>query len=255
MRRLLAAATVAVVLASNAAAALAVDFGLRGAYWFPRLSGTVESTTSGVPNTPIDLKSTLGIGDKDFPFGEAFLRTGRLTLRVEYTQVKYDAYTRLNQPIIFNGQTYDISDNVASTLDLKMFSGEAQYDFLQPDLGIAGFNLGLLLRVMYVDGKMQLSSDAAGTTVQDFNAPIPLVGAAAGVGLLKDVLRLDARGAGIAYSGNHFIDVDACASLTPLPFLRLQGGYRYMELKAGSDVDLKGTIKLQGPYLGALLSF
>jgi hypothetical protein len=255
MRRILVAAAAAALVGVAWTGAHAIEFGARGAYWFPKLSGTVESTTSGSPNTPIDLNSTLGIGDENFPFGEAFLRAGRVTLRVGYSQVKYDALTRLPQTIVFNGQTYDVSDNVASTLDLKMLCGEVQYDILRPDIAVAGFNLGLLLRVMYVDGKMQLSSVTAGTTVQDFNAPIPLVGAALGVGFLKDLIRVDARGVGMAYSGNHFLDSDAYASVTPLPFFRLQGGYRYMELKAENNVDLKGTITLKGPYLGAQVSF
>jgi hypothetical protein len=255
MRRILAAASAAAMLAAWTTNVLAVDFGARGAYWFPKLSGTVESTTSGVPNTPIDLKNTLGIQDKDFPFVEGFLRTGRLTLRVGYLQVNYDGYAQLTQTIVFNGQVYPVSDNVSSTLDLKMFSGEVQYDLLKPDVGVAGFNLGLLLRVMYVDGKVQLSSATEGTTVQDFHAPIPLVGAAAGVGFLKDLVRIDARGAGIAYSGNHFVDAEAYASIAPLPFIRLQGGYRYMELKTDSGTDLNGTITLKGPYVGGQLAF
>jgi outer membrane protein len=255
MRRVLAAAMAALTLAAGSTSALAVEFGFRGAYWFPKLSGTVESTTAGFPNTPIDLKNTLGIEDKNFPFGEAFLRTGRVTLRVGYSQIKYDASTQLTQTIVFDGQTYEASDNVASMLDMKMFAGEVQYDILRPDAGVAAFNLGLLLRVMYVDGKVQLTSATVGTTVQDFNAPIPMPGVAVGVGFLKDLIRVDARGAGIAYSGNHFVDADAYASVTPLPFVRLQGGYRYMELKAGGDVDLKGTITLKGPYLGAQVSF
>ena len=58
-----------------------------------------------------------------------------------------------------------------------------------------------------------------------------MLGAAAGVGFLKDMVRVDARAAGIAYSGNHLYDADAYASFAPLPFVRIQGGYRYIDLK------------------------
>ena len=65
---------------------------------------------------------------------------------------------------------------------------------------------------------------------------------------------LDARASGIAYSGNHLVDVDAYASFVPLPFVRIQGGYRYIDLKIDEDGTL-ASFKLKGPYLGAQLSF
>ncbi len=81
-----------------------------------------------------------------------------------------------------------------------------------------------------------------------------MVGVAAGVGFLKDMVRVDARASGIAYSGNHLYDVDAYASFAPLPFVRIQGGYRYIDLKIDQD-DTLASFKLSGPYLGAQLSF
>jgi outer membrane protein len=254
MRRILVAAAAAAMLAVASTGAHALEFGARGAYWFPKLSGTVQTTTAGMPDTPIDVKYTLGIRDENIPFGEAFLRAGNLTLRAGYSQIKFDGNQRLSQTITFNGQTYTATDNVVSALDMKMLDGEVQYDLLRPDAGIAGFNLGLLLKVKYVDGKVALDSAAAGKSTEDFKAPIPMVGAAVGIGFLKDMIRVDARGAGVAYSGNHLVDVDAYASLHPLPFVSLQGGYRYIDLKIDQD-DTKASLKLKGPYLGAQVSF
>jgi hypothetical protein len=80
------------------------------------------------------------------------------------------------------------------------------------------------------------------------------VGVAAGAGFLKDMVRADARVTGISYSGNHLFEVDAYASFSPLPFLKIQGGYRLIDLKIDED-DIEATLKLRGPYLGAQLSF
>ena len=240
------------LLAGSAFAAPGFEVGARGAYWFPKLTGSAQ--TNAIGDTRFDFKDTLGVKDENIPFGEAFLRLGSTTLRVGYTQLAFDGDKQLTQTVVFNGVTYSATDNVTSSLDLKMLDGEVQYDFLRPDVGIAGFNIGLLLKVKFVDGKVELRSVSQGATSKDFKAPIPMVGAAVGVGFLKDMVRVDARAAGIAYSGNHLYDADAYASFAPLPFVRIQGGYRYIDLKIDED-DSLASFKLSGPYVGAQLSF
>jgi len=255
MRRILHVVTVSacvLFMAGSAVADSGFEVGARGAYWFPKLTGSAQTNATG--DTRFDFKDTLGVGDENVPFGEAFLRLGGTTLRVGYSQLGFDGEKQLTQTVVFNGTTFSATDNVISSLDMKMLDGEVQYDFLRPDAGIAGFHLGLLLKVKYVDGKVELSSASQGTVLKDFKAPIPMVGAAAGVGILKDMVRVDARASGIAYSGNHLYDVDAYASFAPLPFVRVQGGYRHIDLKIDQDGTL-ASFKLSGPYLGAQLSF
>jgi len=253
MRRILQVVTAACVflMAGSAFAASGFEVGARGAYWFPKMSGSAQTSATG--DTRFDFKDTLGVKDEHIPFGEAFLRLGNTTLRVGYMQLKFDGDKTLTENVTFNGQTFNISENVVSKLDMKMIDGEVQFDFLRPDVGVAGFNLGLLLKVKYVDGTVELRNSTT-TETKNFKAPIPMLGAAAGVGFLKDMVRVDARAAGIAYSGNHLYDADAYASYAPLPFLRIQGGYRYIDLKIDRD-DTLVSFKLKGPYVGAQLSF
>jgi outer membrane protein len=237
MRRILQVVTVVaavLLMAGSAFAASGFEVGARGAYWFPKLTGGARTNTIG-----------------DTRFGEAFLRLGRTTLRVGYTQLSFDGDKALTDDIVFNGQTF--STNVVSKLDMKMIDGEVQFDFLRPNVGVAGVNLGLLLQVKYVDGTVELRNTLR-TETKDFKAPIPMIGAAAGVGFLKDMVRVDARAAGIAYSGNHLYDADAYASFAPLPFVRIQGGYRHIDLKIDEN-DTLASFKLSGPYVGGQLSF
>lgn len=255
MRRILQVVTVAagvLLVAGSAFAASGFEVGARGAYWFPKLTGGAQTNATG--DTRFDFKDTLGVKDENIPFGEAYLRLGNTTVRVGYTQLKFDGNKQLTQTVIFNGTTYSASDNVISSLDMKMLDGEVEYDFLRPDVGIAGFNFGLILKVKYVDGKVELRSASQGSTIKDFKAPIPMIGAAVGAGFFKDMVRVDARAGGIAYSGNHLYDADAYASFAPLPFVRIQGGYRYIDLKIDKD-DTLASFKLSGPYVGAQLSF
>lgn len=255
MRRFLLAAVFLSLAALAPAAAFAgpgFDVGVRGSYWFPDLSGNAK--TSGTADTRFDVKDTLGMKNENFPVGEVFLRVGNVTLRVGYAQLKFDGAKTLTDNVTFNGKTYSVSDNVISRLDLKMLDGDVQFDLLRPDVGVAGVNLGLILKVKYVDGEVEMRSASQGTTLKDFKAPIPMVGAAVGAGFLKDMIRVDARAAGVAYSGNHLYDADAFASFAPFPFVRLQGGYRYIDLKIDKS-DTQASFKLSGPYVGAQVAF
>ncbi len=228
------------------------EAGARGIYWFPDLSADVKTTVGGVTGE-FDAKTDLGVEDKNSAAGEAFLRIGNLHFRVGYMPLKFSGDKILTDNVVFNGRSYPVGSRVITDLDLKMLDGEIQYDFLNPDLVAADFNLGLILKVKYADGKVELAGDA-GTETKDFKAPIPMVGLAAGVGILKDFLRVDARAAGMAYSGNHLYEGDAYASITPFPFIRLQGGYRIIDLAIDED-DIVAKVKLKGPYVGAQISF
>jgi hypothetical protein len=240
-------------LSSTAQALPGFGAGVRGMYWFPDLSATAQTTFAGVPETKIDLKDDLGVEDENFPSGEAFLRFGRLHFRAGYTKISYDGSMTLTQNIVFNGQTYPVGDNVISSLDIKMLDAEVQVDILRPDFAGSGFYLGLIGKVRYVDLDLELASTTL-TEKQDFKVPVPMAGLAAGAGFLNDLLRIDARATGMAYSGNHLYEADAFVSLAPFPFCRIQGGYRYLDLKADED-DLRADVELSGPYVGAQLSF
>ncbi|MGB5995091.1 MAG: hypothetical protein WBG20_06700 [Candidatus Deferrimicrobiaceae bacterium] len=240
-------------LSSTAQALPGVGAGVRGMYWFPDLSATAQSIIGGVPETQFNLEDDLGMDDENFLSGEAFLRFGRLHFRVGYTKISYDGSQTLSQNIEFNGQIFPVSDNVISSLDVKMLDAEVQVDILRPDFVAANFYLGLIGKVKYVDLDLELSSTTL-TEKEDFQGAVPMIGLAAGAGFLNDLLRVDARVTGMAYSGNHLYEADGFVSLVPFPFLRIQGGYRYLDLKADED-DLRADVELKGPYVGAQLSF
>lgn len=255
MRRspVLSAALLLISLSSPALALPGFETGVRGTYWFPDLSATAQSTTAGVLETKFNVKDDLGVGDEEFPSAEAFVRVGRVTFRVGYTPVEFDGNKTLTRSIVFGGQTFPVSDNVISRLDVSMLDAELQVDILRPDLVAANFSLGLVGKVKYVDGKVELRS-AALTERRDFKAPIPMVGLAAGAGLLGNMLRADVRVTGMAYSGNHLYEADAFATFAPIPFVRVQGGYRFVDLEVDED-DIVAELDLKGPYVGVQLSF
>lgn len=253
MRRFaLIPATVAfLAIAAPALALPGLEAGVRGYYWFPDLSGKMQTFVSGVTGTKLDLENDLGVESENLPAGEAFARFGRIHLRLGYTPLNFDG-SRTTGPIVFGTRTFG-AGTIASSLDVKMLDGDLQVDLLRPDLVAASVNLGLVVKVKYVDGSVELASAGVRET-RDFKAPVPMVGLAAGVGILKDVLRADARLTGMAYSGNHIYEGDVFASFVPFPFVRIQGGYRAVDIKVDED-DIVAELKLKGPYVGAQLSF
>jgi outer membrane protein len=255
MRRLLVLLPAALLISFSTPAMALPGFeaGVRGMYWFPDLAATAQTTTAGIPETKIDVQDDLGVGDENFLSGEAFARFGRVTLRLGYTPIRFEGNKTLTRTIEFGGETFSGSDNVISRLDVDMLDAELQVDILRHDLIAASFYLGLIGKVKYVDGKVELTSSAL-TERRDFKAPIPMIGLAAGAGFVNNLVRVDARVTGMAYSGNHLYEADAFASLCPFPFFRIQGGYRYIELKADEN-DIVADLKLKGPYVGAQLSF
>jgi outer membrane protein len=254
MRRILILSAVLSLMAAVPAHALpGVEVGARGMYWFPDLSGTVQTFDPVIGGTEFNIKDDVGIGDEEFPSGEVFLRLSRVTFRVGYTPVEFDGNRQLSREIRFGDQIFAVNENVVSRLDLTMIDGEVQLDLLRPVVAAVAFNLGLIVKVKYVDGDVELRSSTT-TETRDFKAPIPMVGAAAGVGFLKNMVRVDARVSGIGYSGNHLFEGDAYASFAPLPFFRIQGGYRLIDLKIDED-DILADLELKGPYVGAQVSF
>jgi len=255
MRRLLALLPAALLISFSTPAMALPGFeaGVRGMYWLPDLSATAQTTTAGILETKFDVKDDLGVGDENFLSGEAFLRFGRVTLRLGYTPIRFDGDQTLARTIVFNGETFSVADKVISRLDVDMLDADLQVDILRPDVIAANFYLGLIAKVKYVDGEVELASSVV-KEKRDFKAPIPMIGLAAGAGFIKNLVRVDGRVTGMAYSGNHLYEADAFASLSPLPFFRIQGGYRYIELKVDEN-DLVADLTLKGPYVGAQLSF
>jgi outer membrane protein len=239
--------------ASAAAAAPGFEIGARATYWFPDLSAQFQTFDPAPEGTRFDAKDDLGVGDEKFLSGEGFVRFGRVHLRLGYTPVEFDGNNTLTRDIIFRGRTFSIAENVVSRLDVDMVDAEVQVDLFRPSLVAANFSLGVTAKIKYVDGHVELRS-ATLAERRDFRAPVPMLGLAAGVGLLRELVRVDARAGGVAYSGNHLFETDVFASVVPYPFLRIQAGYRLIDLKLDED-DLLVDLRLNGPYLGAQFSF
>ena len=229
----------------------AFELGVRGYYWLPELDGEVKVDESGITGTTIDFGDDLGMDDEEYPIVEAFVGLGDHHISVSAMQVDYSGSKTLSTNIIFKGETF--TTDVASSLKYDMIDAEYQYDLIDLENILAGFSIGVIGKVKWVDGEVEIKS-AIETAKETFTAPIPMVGAGVHVGLIADLLEVRVKGTGIGYSGNMLYDVMGDISLTPFPLVDIHGGYRIIHLDVDvDDVELK--YDMSGPYVAVTVGF
>ncbi len=231
---------------------LAFEIGARGYYWFPSLDGTMRVDEANSIGTTIDLKDDLGIEDEDYPSGEVFVGLGRHHLSLTYTNIDYSGSKTLTKEIVFKGETYIINSLVTSSIEYQMIDFHYQYDFLDLENVLAGFCLGGVLQVKYLDGEMSLKNTFA--EKEDFTIPIPMVGLNLHIGLISDILEARLRGTAMSYSGNTTYEIMADISLTLLPFIDIHGGYKTFVIDIDED-DVMFDSDMSGPYVALTVSF
>jgi outer membrane protein len=231
----------------------AFELGIRGYYWLPELDGEVKVDEGGIPGTTIDFEDDLDMDDEEYPIIEAFVGLGNHHISVSAMQVNYSGAETLARDITFEGETFTTNTAVASSLKYDMIDAEYQYDLIDLENILAGFSLGVIGKVKWVDGEVEIKS-ASETAKETFTAPIPMVGAGVHVGLIADLLEARVKATGIGYSGNMLYDVMGDISWTPFPFVDIHGGYRIIHLDVDvDDVELK--YDMSGPYVAVTVGF
>ena len=232
---------------------LAFEIGARGYYWFPSLDGTMRVDEANLIGTTIDFKDDLGIEDEGYPSGEVFVGLGRHHLSLTYTNIDYSGSNTLTKTIVFNGETYVIDSLVTSSIEYQMIDFHYQYDFLNLENVLAGFSLGGVLQVKYLDGEVSLKTTGLDQK-EDFTIPIPMVGLNLHIGLISDILEARLRGTAMSYSGNTTYEIMADISLTLLPFIDIHGGYKTFVIDIDEE-DVMLDSDMSGPYVALTVSF
>jgi len=253
MSKLLLKASVILIVIGMALPAGSVELGVRGLYWFPDMQGDLQVDNSGIVGTKVDLREDLGIDNESYPWVDVFFGIGKHHLTFSYYEANYAGSQYLQKDIWFNGELFSINELVDSKIDYKTYDLMYQYDIVDWENILAGFSLGIVGRVKYIEGEVALAS-ATQTTKQEFTAPIPLLGANFHMGLLADVLEARVMLTGIGYSDGNCVDGQAEVSLTPIPFIDITAGYRLFYLDADID-DIKFDFGTAGPYVGLTISF
>ncbi|GAB6269278.1 hypothetical protein DS62_05990 [Smithella sp. SC_K08D17] len=104
---------------------------------------------------------------------------------VEGTEINLD--NDLNKEVKFNGDTYIAGAYVESDLKTSMIDLEYQYKFLNLENILAGFSIGIIGKIKYLDGEARMNSFVYDNK-KDIHVPIPMIGLGAKIGLLADIL-------------------------------------------------------------------
>jgi hypothetical protein len=229
----------------------AFEIGARALYWFPAFKADMKADDSGVVGTNLDLKDKLGVDSKAVPTFEAFGGLGKHHLSLAYTPINYSGSTTLTTPVVFNGKTFNGA--IDTDLKLRMLDLEYQFTVLDMENILAGFSLGVIGQIKYLDGEAKMSTTG---TASDFTVrvPIPMVGLGAHVGLLAGILEARAKVTGVTYSGNYLYEALADLSLTPFPFLDIHAGYKIIRVKIDRN-DVFLDAQFTGPFVGLTVSF
>jgi hypothetical protein len=231
----------------------ALEFGARGYYWFPQLKSDLRLDANGAAGTTFDLKDTFDISNKGVPSVEAFAGVGRNHFSFMYTQVGYSGTGNVTSPINFGGKSY--SGNVSGDFNFRMIDAEYQYDVFSLKTILAGFAIGAIGKVKYIEGEAKLNNAANGETTQTFRLPIPMVGVGANLGILANILEARAKVTGMGYSGTYVYEGLADLGFTPFPFIDIRGGYRILKFKVDSISDVTTDTTFQGPYVALTIGW
>ncbi len=253
MRKIVFVLTCNFLIIAMAVPAVAFELGVRGIYWFPGFSGDVKVDGDGIVGTTLDLEDDLGLEDESYPVIEIFTGIGKHHLSISFYNADYSASKTLNKDIYFNGKLFNVNTLVESSLEYDVYDFMYQYDLLDLENILAGFSLGLVGKIKYFEGDVQLKSGIE-TTTEDFSEPIPLLGINFHVGLIADLLEARILATGMGYSDGNLFDGQAEVSITPLPFIDIHGGYRLFRIDVETD-DVTLDYETSGPYVSLTLSF
>jgi hypothetical protein len=224
-----------------------------GRYWITNLSAETKVTGAG-KGTDIDLKSDLGIADKNFPSGRInFFISPKHRLSLNYTPISFNTDSNLKRTVDFDGQTYTVNTRVIGKLDLQYFRFGWAYQFVNLEGGM--FKFGTLLEIKGVRGDVSLAAPNLGIDNSwDFNAWLPTLGVALDINPTS-FLNFFVEVSGLP-AGQYGTIWEAEAGIKFIPFknFSISGGYRLVDIDAHNDPDY-AKVKLGGPYVGLSLRF
>jgi len=174
-----------------------------------------------------------------------------------YTQGDYSGSAALGKPIKFLGKEYAANALLESNFQIRMLDAEYQYDLLNLENILAGFSIGIIGKLKYINGEVELASSTPGSVhdlKETFSDPLPMAGAGVHVGILLNILEARAK-VTAGYSDGLIYDAAADISVTPFPFLDIYAGYKIMKIPLSDLGGVDADAQFSGPYLGLAVGF
>lgn len=164
-------------------------------------------------------------------------------VRVNHAKVAGDGRSVLTRTVEFRGETFSISEDVASDIELTQSDAVLYYELLD---NVVSLDLGIAAR--WIDGEIEVASESA-VAQAEFEGVLPLLYARGRVDLPLSGLWVGAQAMGLAFDGHSLIDASAQVGWTSPVGLGAELGWRTLRLDLDSVDDIDNAeIDMSGPY-------
>lgn len=221
---------------------------LEGGYWRPGFDTQLQVGQLG---TLVDAKADLGINDRGRLGGALTLRLGdRHRIRATVAPLDYTGSKLLERTVVFDGRTYSVSSQIASSVKGGYYTGAYQFGLVRS----RGVEIDGSLGAKFFDVEAVVSAvDEGRRSTTTLRAPIPVVGAVGrfygprvGLTAAFDGLTIGKRGS--------LYELDVRGRVFVSRNLTAHVGFRKLSVRAEEDPDF-GRFRLSGGYLGAEVGF
>ncbi|MFT6733639.1 MAG: outer membrane protein [Polaribacter sp.] len=227
-----------------------------GAYqWTPDYSGTIASDSTGSTGTSINIQDDLGFVDDTHQVIWASLEHPIPlipNLKVVSSDLSSSATNTLTEELVFEGQTFTVSEDVSTVIDMSNIEYTVYYELLDNWINLDG---GLTFR--QYDGVVSLKTDPNGSNLdehQSLNFTIPLLYLKGRVDLPFTGFFVDGIVNIISLDGNSLSDTEFSVGYESEIGLGAKAGFRTFAM----DVDESGLladIEFKGAYISAFFHF
>ncbi len=234
MKRIVLVAAVLAACFFAVSTAQAASLGVKAMLWYPKVTGDIRVKSTLASGTDMDFADDLGLDSELVPAGEAFLSAGRHRLSATFTRLNFTGTATLKHNAVFAGKTIPKGTEMETELDWPMLDLEYSYDIVKFDTILAGLSLSGVGRIKFMDATTSLTIKGKEIS-SSFKPTVPMLGLAAHLDILAGILAADVKATGMTYSNNTLVDATAEVLVTPLPFVGISAGYRYLITKVDYD--------------------
>lgn len=224
--------------------------------WEPSPAFVASSEQFGIPGTPIDFGTDLGLGRVRHPEARLTLKSGRQKLRVSVVPMGYEQAQTLTRDIVFNGIRFNASMPVDSTFNWRAWRFAYEFDVIS----LPRAYIGVIAEAKYAQIETRLTTPTLDPEWVRVRAPIPALGVVVRaypsrftpITVEMTGIRIP-DGAWDEGSGE-YIDLDVYATLNLSRMVGVNLGYRSIDFNYRYRRDA-GNLKLEGLYLQGVIRY
>lgn len=209
--------------------------------WEQSYSGDVESGL-----TTADVEDDLGLDDDSNTIMYIAVEHGVPffpNVRGQFMSMDVDGQNVLSRSIDFNGQTFTLSDQVNTAVELDQSDAVFYYQLTD---NVVSLDVGLA--VSYLEGQIDIESSTEAASAE-FDEVVPMLYGRARADLPFTGFWVSAEAQGMSYQGNSLIEYAALVGYESDIGLGVEAGYRSVELELDEFEDIaQAKLDISGPY-------